>query len=75
MNRDPLPPSLALPPQDISTDVLREKYLKHGEADANALFDRVARARFERNVFCRNRVHACSARRCVIRQRKVQAMR
>ncbi|MFC7409822.1 adenosylcobalamin-dependent ribonucleoside-diphosphate reductase [Hydrogenophaga atypica] len=44
MNRDPLNPSLALPPQDISTDVLREKYLKHGEADAAALFDRVARA-------------------------------
>jgi len=44
MNRDPLPPSLALPPQDISTDVLREKYLKHGEPDADALFDRVARA-------------------------------
>ncbi len=44
MNRDPLTPSLALPPQDISTDVLREKYLKHGEADAAALFDRVARA-------------------------------
>ena len=44
MNRDPLNPSLTLPPQDISTDVLREKYLKHGEADAAALFDRVARA-------------------------------
>lgn len=44
MNRDPLTPSQALPPQDISTDVLREKYLKHGEADAAALFDRVARA-------------------------------
>ncbi len=44
MNRDPLTPSLALPPQDISTDVLREKYLKHGEADAAALFDRVAHA-------------------------------
>ncbi|MFC7461569.1 adenosylcobalamin-dependent ribonucleoside-diphosphate reductase [Hydrogenophaga defluvii] len=44
MNRDPLNPSLALPPQDISTDVLREKYLKHGETDAAALFDRVARA-------------------------------
>ncbi|MDP3519337.1 MAG: LAGLIDADG family homing endonuclease [Hydrogenophaga sp.] len=44
MNRDPLPPNPALPPQDISTDVLREKYLKHGEPDAAALFDRVARA-------------------------------
>ena len=44
MNRDPLTPSLTLPPQDISTDVLREKYLKHGEADAAALFDRVAHA-------------------------------
>ena len=44
MNRDPLNPSLTLPPQDISTDVLREKYLKHGETDAAALFDRVARA-------------------------------
>jgi ribonucleoside-diphosphate reductase alpha chain len=44
MNRDPLTPSLALPPQDISTDVLREKYLKHGETDAAALFDRVAHA-------------------------------
>ena len=44
MNRDPLTPSLVLPPQGISTDVLREKYLKHGEADAAALFDRVAQA-------------------------------
>jgi ribonucleoside-diphosphate reductase alpha chain len=33
-----------LPPQPISLDVLREKYLKDGEADAGALFDRVARA-------------------------------
>ena len=33
-----------LPPQPISTDVLREKYLKEGENSIQALFDRVARA-------------------------------
>ncbi|MDP9972058.1 ribonucleotide reductase alpha subunit [Variovorax paradoxus] len=33
-----------LPVQPISRDVLREKYLKPGEADAEALFARVARA-------------------------------
>ena len=35
---------IALPPQPISTDVLREKYLKDGESTAEALYDRVARA-------------------------------
>lgn len=34
----------ALPPQPISLDVLRKKSLKDGKADAEALFDRVARA-------------------------------
>ena len=33
-----------LPPQPISTDVLREKYLKHGETTVEELYDRVARA-------------------------------
>ena len=33
-----------LPPQPISTDVLREKYLKDGESTAEQLYDRVARA-------------------------------
>jgi len=33
-----------LPPQAISTDVLREKYLKEGERSVEQLYDRVARA-------------------------------
>ena len=33
-----------LPPQPISTDVLREKYLKDGETTIEQLYDRVARA-------------------------------
>ena len=33
-----------LPPQPISTDVLREKYLKDGESTVEQLYDRVARA-------------------------------
>ena len=33
-----------LPPQPISTDVLREKYLKDGETTVEQLYDRVARA-------------------------------
>ena len=33
-----------LSPQPISTDVLREKYLKHGETTINEIYDRVARA-------------------------------
>ena len=33
-----------LPPQPISTDVLREKYLKDEETTVEALYDRVARA-------------------------------
>lgn len=33
-----------LPPQAISTDVLREKYLKEGESSVEQLYDRVARA-------------------------------
>ena len=36
-----LPP---MPPQPISTDVLREKYLKTNETTVSELFDRVARA-------------------------------
>lgn len=49
MQRDPidsLAPDAAprLPEQPISLDVLREKYLKPGEADAETLFRRVARA-------------------------------
>ncbi len=36
--------SLELPPQPISTDVLREKYLKDGETSVEQLYDRVARA-------------------------------
>jgi ribonucleoside-diphosphate reductase alpha chain len=49
MQRD-LHPDLHIPaqptdtPQPISLDVLREKYLKNGEPDAEALFARVARA-------------------------------
>lgn len=49
MQRD-LHPDLHLPaqptdtPQPISLDVLREKYLKNGEPDAEALYARVARA-------------------------------
>jgi len=35
---------LQLPPQPISTDVLREKYLKDGESTVEELYDRVARA-------------------------------
>ncbi|WP_374667640.1 adenosylcobalamin-dependent ribonucleoside-diphosphate reductase [Ramlibacter sp.] len=42
MKRDPSPVQLA--PQAISLDVLREKYLKPGEADEGALLARVARA-------------------------------
>jgi ribonucleoside-diphosphate reductase alpha chain len=38
------PTADALPPQPISLDVLREKYLKPGEADVEALYARVARA-------------------------------
>ena len=34
----------SLPPQPISEDVLREKYLKDGEASVEVLYDRVARA-------------------------------
>jgi len=44
---DQAPPTdtqTALPPQPISTDVLREKYLKDGESSIEALYDRVARA-------------------------------
>lgn len=45
MDRDlPLDPMPALPPQPISLDVLREKYLKPGEHGLDDLFDRVARA-------------------------------
>ena len=33
-----------LSPQPISTDVLKEKYLKHGETTINEIYDRVARA-------------------------------
>ncbi len=45
MNRDPLPmSSTALPPQPISLDVLREKYLKGDERDIEDLYRRVARA-------------------------------
>ncbi|CAM3507684.1 LAGLIDADG family homing endonuclease [Paracidovorax anthurii] len=49
MQRDPiasLAPDAApaLPEQPISLDVLREKYLKPGEADAETLYRRVARA-------------------------------
>ena len=36
--------SLELPAQPISTDVLREKYLKDGETSVEQLYDRVARA-------------------------------
>ncbi len=36
--------ALQLPPQAISTDVLREKYLKDDEASIEQLYDRVARA-------------------------------
>ena len=45
MKREPDPAALpALPSQPISTDVLREKYLKPGEATEQDLFARVARA-------------------------------
>ena len=49
MNRPAEDPQLtgALPllhPQPISTDVLKEKYLKDDETSASELFDRVARA-------------------------------
>jgi ribonucleoside-diphosphate reductase alpha chain len=45
MKRDFLPPARAqLPPQPISQDVLREKYLKDGEASEADLLRRVARA-------------------------------
>jgi len=45
MKREPDPGDLpALPAQPISVDVLREKYLKNGEATANDLLRRVARA-------------------------------
>jgi len=44
---EPAPPAQGkplLPPQPISTDVLREKYLQAGESTAGALFDRVTTA-------------------------------
>jgi ribonucleoside-diphosphate reductase alpha chain len=45
MKREPAPADLAtLPPQAISLDVLREKYLKDGEQDEDDLFRRVAHA-------------------------------
>ena len=49
MNRPAEDPQLssALPPmpaQPISTDVLKEKYLKPGESDAEDVYRRVARA-------------------------------
>jgi len=45
MQRDPVTrPADATAPQPISTDVLREKYLKPGEEDVEALYARVARA-------------------------------
>ena len=45
MKRDPSPAALpALEPQQISLDVLREKYLKPGEHDEADLLRRVARA-------------------------------
>ena len=45
MKRDPSPQAtVALPPQPITLDVLREKYFKAGEQDQQALFRRVARA-------------------------------
>ncbi len=45
MKRDELKvPAQVLPPQPISLDVLKEKYLKGGESDAEDLFKRVARA-------------------------------
>ncbi len=43
MKRDTLPPE-PLPPQPISLDVLREKYLKPGESGLEDLYQRVARA-------------------------------
>lgn len=45
MKREPDPGTLPeLPPQPISVDVLREKYLKPGESNEQELFQRVARA-------------------------------
>lgn len=45
MKREPDPGALpGLPPQPISADVLREKYLKPGETSEKDLFARVARA-------------------------------
>jgi ribonucleoside-diphosphate reductase alpha chain len=44
MKRDAIAPAAALAPQDISVDVLREKYLKPGESTEQDLFERVARA-------------------------------
>jgi ribonucleoside-diphosphate reductase alpha chain len=45
MKRDPSPAKLSdLPPQPISLDVLREKYLKPGETSEGDLLRRVARA-------------------------------
>jgi ribonucleoside-diphosphate reductase alpha chain len=45
MKRDPAPHQLpTLPPQPISVDVLREKYLKPGEANETDLLRRVAQA-------------------------------
>lgn len=45
MKREPDPGALpGLPPQPISADVLREKYLKPGESSEKDLFARVARA-------------------------------
>jgi len=45
MKRDPAPYEVpALPPQPISVDVVREKYLKEGETSETDLLKRVARA-------------------------------
>lgn len=45
MKREPQStPSVSLPVQPISLDVLREKYLKPGETTADELYQRVARA-------------------------------
>ena len=45
MKRDPAPYEVpALPPQPISVDVVREKYMKEGESSETDLLRRVARA-------------------------------